>query len=61
MISLTPQQITPAITALFDITRPTMPRAFNVLEGITGGQIVVDDLKSALVHLRRIAGADLPP
>ena len=43
MISLTPQQITPAITALFDITRPTMPRAFNVLEGITGGQIVVDD------------------
>jgi hypothetical protein len=61
MIWLTPHQITPPITALFDITQPTLPRAFNVLEDITGGQVVVDDLKSALVHLRRIAGVDSPP
>jgi hypothetical protein len=47
MIWLTPHQITPPITALFDITQPTLPRAFDVLEDITGGQIVVDDLKSA--------------
>jgi len=31
------------ITTLFDITRPTMPRAFNVLEGVISGQILVDD------------------
>lgn len=43
MISIAHHQITPAITDLFDITRPTMPRAFHVLEGITRGQIIVDD------------------
>ena len=44
MISITPDQITPPMMALFDITRPTMPRAFNVLEGVTRGLILVDDL-----------------
>jgi len=43
MISIHPHQITPPITALFDIHQPTMPRAFNVLEGITRGQILTDD------------------
>lgn len=40
---ITPQQVTPEILALFDISRPTMPRAFSVLEGITRGDIFVDD------------------
>jgi RimJ/RimL family protein N-acetyltransferase len=43
MISITHHEVTPAIKDLFDITRPTMPRAFHVLEGITRGQIVLDD------------------
>jgi RimJ/RimL family protein N-acetyltransferase len=43
MIFIPSQQVTPAITGLFDITHPTMPRAFNVLEGIARGQIIVDD------------------
>ena len=34
--------VDPVITSLFDITKPTMPRAFNVLEGVTRGQILVD-------------------
>jgi len=42
MISITPDQITPPMMALFDPTHPTMPRAFNVLEGVTRGQILVD-------------------
>jgi GNAT superfamily N-acetyltransferase len=45
LIDITHEQVTPEILALFDITRPTMPRAFNVLEGVNRGQILVDDLK----------------
>lgn len=37
------EDVTPDIMAMFEITRPTMPRAFTVLEGITRGQILVDD------------------
>jgi RimJ/RimL family protein N-acetyltransferase len=44
MISIATSQITPPIIALFDIALPTMPRAFNVLEGVTRGLILVDDL-----------------
>lgn len=40
---ITPQQVTPEILALFDISRPTMPRAFSVMEGITRGEVLVDD------------------
>lgn len=40
---VTPHQLTPAIVALFDTTKPTMFRAFNVLEATTHGQILVDD------------------
>ena len=40
--AITYEQVTPEILALFDITRPTMPRAFNVLEGLNRGQILVD-------------------
>jgi len=43
MIAITAQEVTPAIMALFDLTKPTMPRAFNVLEGVNQGQILVDD------------------
>jgi RimJ/RimL family protein N-acetyltransferase len=43
MICINHPQVTPAITDLFDITHPTMPRAFNVLEGLTRGQIMVHD------------------
>ena len=42
--SISASQVTPEILALFDFTRPTMPRAFNVLEGVNRGQILVDDL-----------------
>jgi RimJ/RimL family protein N-acetyltransferase len=37
--------VTPAITALFDATKPTMLRAFTVLEGTSHGQILVDDMR----------------
>jgi RimJ/RimL family protein N-acetyltransferase len=43
MITITHQQVTPEILALFDLTKPTMPRAFSVLENVTRGQILVDD------------------
>jgi hypothetical protein len=43
LIDISPQQVTPEILALFDITKPTMPRAYNVLEGVNRGQILVDD------------------
>src|SRR5512144_2475043 len=43
MISIQPCQVTPKIASLFDFTKPTMPRAFNVLEGFNRGQILVDD------------------
>jgi GNAT superfamily N-acetyltransferase len=45
LIDITHEQVTPEILALFDISKPTMPRAFNVLEGVNRGQILVDDLK----------------
>jgi RimJ/RimL family protein N-acetyltransferase len=43
MITISHQQVTSDILALFDINKPTVPRAFNVLEGINHGQILVDD------------------
>lgn len=43
MITIAPHEVTPVILDLFDFTRPTMPRAFNVLEGLNRGQILVDD------------------
>lgn len=42
MIDLSPNTIPPAIVTLFDISKPTMPRALNVLEGIAIGQIITD-------------------
>lgn len=45
LIDITHEQVTPEILALFDITKPTVPRGFNVLEGVNRGQILVDDLK----------------
>jgi hypothetical protein len=44
MLSITQQEVTPVILNLFDLDNPTMPRAFNVLEGIINGQILVDKL-----------------
>jgi RimJ/RimL family protein N-acetyltransferase len=43
MRTITSAELTPAIVALFDLARPTMPRAFNVLEGTAHGHILVDD------------------
>ena len=43
MRTISTYELTPAITALFDVTKPTMLRAFNVLEGKTRGQILIDD------------------
>ena len=43
LLSITQEQVTPGLLALFDITKPTMPRAFNILEGLNRGQILVDD------------------
>ena len=43
LIDITHEQVTSEILALFDATKPTMPRAFNVLEGVSRGQILVDD------------------
>ena len=44
LTAITFEQVTPEILALFEINKPTMPRAFNVLEGLNRGQILVDDL-----------------
>jgi RimJ/RimL family protein N-acetyltransferase len=44
MFTITHQEVTPEILYLFDLSKPTMPRAYNILEGITQGQIVVDNL-----------------
>ena len=44
MLSISQQEVTPEILNLFDLNNPTMPRAFNVLEGIISGQILVDNL-----------------
>jgi L-amino acid N-acyltransferase YncA len=43
MIEITPEDVTADIWALFDSTNPTMPRAFNVLDGTMRGRILVDD------------------
>lgn len=43
MISITYEQVTPRLLSLFDLTKPTMLRAFNVLEGLNRGHILVDD------------------
>lgn len=43
MVSLNADQITTEIIRLFDPDKPTMPRAFNVLEGLNRGQILADD------------------
>lgn len=43
MIAVTAGQVSPALLALFNLAAPTMPRAFNVLEGRARGQIMVDD------------------
>lgn len=43
MIEIPPEGVTTDIWALFDITNPTMPRAFNVLDGTMRGWILVDD------------------
>lgn len=42
MISIPASAVTPALLALFDTTKPTMMRAFNVLEGRAVGQILAD-------------------
>lgn len=43
MRTIAPHQLTPEILALFDASKPTMLRAFNVLEGTTHGQILLDE------------------
>ena len=43
LADITHEHVTPELLALFDITKPTMPRAFSVLEGVNRGQILVDD------------------
>lgn len=44
MIPIDSHRVTPQILSLFDLSKPMMPRAFNVLEGLNRGQILVDDL-----------------
>jgi GNAT superfamily N-acetyltransferase len=44
MISIDAGQVSPEIIGLFDLVKPTMPRALLVLEGLNRGQILVDDL-----------------
>lgn len=43
MVAIGSHQVTPALLSLFDLSRPTMPSAFHVLEGITRGEILLDD------------------
>ena len=43
MQSITQQEVTQEVLNLFELNNPTMPRAFNVLEGIITGQILVDN------------------
>ena len=45
LLTIAHEEVSPTIQALFDITKPTMPRAFQVLEGLNKGQILVDDLE----------------
>ena len=42
MIQIPVDQVTKDILSLFEFNKPTMPRAFNALEGITRGEIFVD-------------------
>jgi RimJ/RimL family protein N-acetyltransferase len=42
MFHIAPDQVTPALRALFDLDMPTMPRALNVLDGHIAGQIITD-------------------
>lgn len=55
MLSISPEQVTPQVAALFDLHHPTMPRAFQVLDGIIRGQIVVDALEAPTWALVREA------
>jgi hypothetical protein len=53
LFSIKADQVTQNILSLFDFTKPTMPRAFNVLEGVTRGDILVDEFENptlAVVH-----------
>ena len=53
MISIHSNQVTKDILSLFYLSKPTMPRAFNILEGVTRGHILVDDVTRptwAVVH-----------
>lgn len=43
LLTIAHEEVTPEIQALFDITKPTMPRALQVLEGLNQGQILVDN------------------
>lgn len=43
MIELTSSRVPSAVVELFDATKPTMLRAFNVLDGFVSGQVVTDD------------------
>jgi len=43
MVTIGPDQVTPDILVLFDLSRPTMARGFNLLEGVTQGRTLVDD------------------
>ncbi len=43
MITIAAHEVTPAMASLFDLSKPTMPRAIKVLQGTIRGQIVVDD------------------
>src|SRR5687768_10418341 len=44
MLEITPSQLTPQIRALFDLADPASLRLSAVIEGITPGQVLVDDL-----------------
>jgi RimJ/RimL family protein N-acetyltransferase len=44
MLTIAHSHVTPAVLSLFDPAKPTMPRAYNVLEGVASGQILVDDV-----------------
>jgi hypothetical protein len=43
MLFIQAAEITPALTTLFDLNEPTIPRAWNVLEGSVRGRIMADD------------------
>jgi RimJ/RimL family protein N-acetyltransferase len=42
MLQIPPEQVTPALRALFDPDMPTMPRALHVLDGHIAGRIITD-------------------